>query len=93
MWGVSANHLSDVVASRRSRFHRRFLFELRVVTAPLRDHDRLPGRRPPLYLGYHWLTDTLASVALAVAILGAVITVDTWRTTRAAPTTTTAEVR
>ncbi|ARJ06858.1 hypothetical protein B5808_17730 [Cnuibacter physcomitrellae] len=46
-----------------------------------------------LYLGYHWLTDTLASVALAVAILGAVITVDTWRTTRAAPATTTAEVR
>ncbi|HEX7805476.1 MAG TPA: phosphatase PAP2 family protein [Cellulomonas sp.] len=29
-----------------------------------------------LYLGYHWLTDVTASVALAVAILGVVILVD-----------------
>ncbi|HEY8720550.1 phosphatase PAP2 family protein [Pengzhenrongella sp.] len=29
-----------------------------------------------LYLGYHWLTDVSASVAIAVAILGAVIVVD-----------------
>lgn len=35
-----------------------------------------------LYLGYHWLTDTLASVALALVMLGSVIAVDTWRTAR-----------
>jgi undecaprenyl-diphosphatase len=35
-----------------------------------------------LYLGYHWLTDTLASVALSLAVLGAVILVDTRRTVR-----------
>jgi undecaprenyl-diphosphatase len=35
-----------------------------------------------LYLGYHWLTDTLASVSLALVILGAVIALDTWRTAR-----------
>ena len=35
-----------------------------------------------LYLGYHWLSDTLASVSIAVAILGAVILIDTARTTR-----------
>jgi undecaprenyl-diphosphatase len=35
-----------------------------------------------LYLGYHWLTDTSASVALSLAILGAVIAIDTRRTVR-----------
>ena len=34
-----------------------------------------------LYLGYHWLSDAMASVPLAV-ILGAVIALDTWRTAR-----------
>ncbi|MEH0109401.1 phosphatase PAP2 family protein [Tersicoccus sp. MR15.9] len=34
-----------------------------------------------LYLGYHWLTDVTASALLAVAILGVVIAVDTWRPT------------
>ncbi|MCV2396192.1 phosphatase PAP2 family protein [Actinotalea sp. M2MS4P-6] len=29
-----------------------------------------------LYLGYHWLTDTVAAMALAVAVLGAVVVVD-----------------
>ncbi|QHC58668.1 phosphatase PAP2 family protein [Rathayibacter sp. VKM Ac-2760] len=33
-----------------------------------------------LYLGYHWLTDTLASVALALVMLGSVVLIDTWRT-------------
>ena len=32
-----------------------------------------------LYLGYHWLTDVSGSVALAIAILGLVIAVDTWQ--------------
>ena len=35
-----------------------------------------------LYLGYHWLSDALASITLSVLILGAVIALDTWRTAR-----------
>ncbi|MET1089189.1 MAG: phosphatase PAP2 family protein [Arthrobacter sp.] len=35
-----------------------------------------------LYLGYHWLSDALASVSLSLLILGGVIAVDTWRTAR-----------
>jgi membrane-associated phospholipid phosphatase len=33
-----------------------------------------------LYLGYHWLTDALASIALSLVVLGVVIALDTWRT-------------
>ena len=42
-----------------------------------------------LYLGYHWLTDVLASVGLAVAVVGVVILADGLRraATRAAPET------
>ena len=35
-----------------------------------------------LYLGYHWLSDALASLSLSLIILGAVIALDTWRTAR-----------
>ncbi|MFP5365526.1 MAG: phosphatase PAP2 family protein [Actinomycetes bacterium] len=35
-----------------------------------------------LYLGYHWLSDALASVSLSLMILGGVIALDTWRTAR-----------
>lgn len=35
-----------------------------------------------LYLGYHWLTDTLASLSIACVVLGAVIMIDTRRTVR-----------
>lgn len=35
-----------------------------------------------VYLGYHWLSDTLASICLAMIILGIVIALDTWRTVR-----------
>jgi len=35
-----------------------------------------------VYLGYHWPTDALASIALALAILGGIIALDTWRTVR-----------
>jgi membrane-associated phospholipid phosphatase len=35
-----------------------------------------------LYLGYHWLSDALASVSLSLLILGGVIALDTWRTAR-----------
>lgn len=45
-----------------------------------------------LYLGYHFLTDVTASVALAVAVLGAVIVVDRRRAVRAARVTA-AEVK
>ena len=34
-----------------------------------------------MYLGYHWATDVLGSVFLALVVLGAVIAVDTRRTT------------
>jgi membrane-associated phospholipid phosphatase len=35
-----------------------------------------------LYLGYHWLSDALASLSLSLIILGGVIALDTWRTAR-----------
>jgi undecaprenyl-diphosphatase len=35
-----------------------------------------------IYLGYHWATDAMASMSLSLAVLGIVIAVDTWRTTR-----------
>lgn len=35
-----------------------------------------------LYLGYHWLSDTAASVALSLVILGGVIVIDVHRTVR-----------
>ncbi|SDP66149.1 undecaprenyl-diphosphatase [Arthrobacter sp. ok909] len=37
-----------------------------------------------LYLGYHWLTDVLASIGLALAVTGTVILADGLRTARAA---------
>ena len=37
-----------------------------------------------LYLGYHWLTDVLASMGLAVAVTGIVILADGLRATMAA---------
>lgn len=35
-----------------------------------------------LYLGYHWISDTAASIALSLVIVGTVIAVDTHRTVR-----------
>lgn len=32
-----------------------------------------------IYLGYHWVTDTLAAICLALVVLGAVIAIDTRR--------------
>ncbi|NTW38660.1 MAG: phosphatase PAP2 family protein, partial [Cellulomonadaceae bacterium] len=40
-----------------------------------------------LYLGYHFVTDVAASVALAVAVLGAVVVIDQRRAARAARVT------
>ncbi|QHT56229.1 phosphatase PAP2 family protein [Cellulomonas sp. H30R-01] len=38
-----------------------------------------------LYLGYHFLTDVVAAVALAIAVLGGVVVVDRWHTLRRQP--------
>ncbi len=35
-----------------------------------------------MYLGYHWLSDTLGSLSLSMIIVGAVLAIDTVRTTR-----------
>lgn len=35
-----------------------------------------------LYLGYHWMSDTLTSVSLALVMLSLVVLIDTWRTVR-----------
>lgn len=35
-----------------------------------------------LYLGYHWTTDAIASLAISFVVLGAVMALDTWRTVR-----------
>jgi undecaprenyl-diphosphatase len=35
-----------------------------------------------MYLGYHWLSDTLASLSISMVIIGTVIAIDTKRTTR-----------
>lgn len=35
-----------------------------------------------LYLGYHWITDTAASISLSLVILGAIMAIDTQRTVR-----------
>jgi undecaprenyl-diphosphatase len=35
-----------------------------------------------LYLGYHWVSDALASLFISFVVLGAVIALDTWRTAR-----------
>ncbi|MCF3141108.1 phosphatase PAP2 family protein [Paenarthrobacter sp. AR 02] len=45
-----------------------------------------------IYLGYHWLTDAVASVALSLVVLGAVIALDTWRTARVPGETVTGEL-
>ena len=37
-----------------------------------------------IYLGYHWATDVLASVSIALVILGIVVAIDTMRTARIA---------
>ncbi len=35
-----------------------------------------------LYLGYHWFTDTMSSIALSMVLVGIVIAIDTARTVR-----------
>ncbi|MFB2582734.1 phosphatase PAP2 family protein [Herbiconiux sp. P15] len=38
-----------------------------------------------LYLGYHWISDTTASIALSMVILGAIIAIDVRRTVHLTP--------
>ena len=44
-----------------------------------------------LYLGYHFVTDVVASMALALAVLGVVVVLDRRRAARAARAVTTAD--
>lgn len=46
-----------------------------------------------VYLGYHWPTDTLASISLALVELGVVIAIDTWRTVETPERRSPAEAR
>lgn len=45
-----------------------------------------------LYLGYHWLSDTLSSLCVAMVVLGLVIAIDTRRTVRVAGEKVTGEL-
>lgn len=44
-----------------------------------------------VYLGYHWTTDALASIAISLVVVGAVIALDTRRTIRIRATTQNSE--
>lgn len=66
--------LAFLIASRRqSRALAAWLFSIAVVMIVIQVASRL-------YLGYHWFTDTSASMALSLVILGAVMAIDTART-------------
>jgi undecaprenyl-diphosphatase len=62
-----------------SRIHRRWFTVVAFVVAAACIVAQVISR---LYLGYHWLTDVSASVALSLVVVGAVIAVDTRRTVR-----------
>jgi undecaprenyl-diphosphatase len=64
-----------------SRLQRRWFTVAAFTVAVLAIAAQIVSR---LYLGYHWISDTSASVALSMVILGAVIAIDTNRTVRIA---------
>ncbi len=68
--------LAFLIASRRQN---RLLTVLLFTISALVILAQMASR---LYLGYHWPTDTTASLALSMAILGAIMAVDTARTVR-----------
>ncbi len=68
--------LAFLIASRRqNKALTIWLFTLAAVLILVQVASRL-------YLGYHWITDTTASIALSLIILGAVMAIDTARTVR-----------
>ncbi|SDR65235.1 phosphatase PAP2 family protein [Agrococcus carbonis] len=69
--------LAFLLASRRSRT---WFTVLAVTVAIVMVVAQAAGR---IYLGYHYVSDTAASVALSLVIVGAVIAIDTHRTVRA----------
>jgi undecaprenyl-diphosphatase len=62
-----------------SRLRRPWFTALAIVIAILGIAAQVVSR---LYLGYHWISDTTASIALSLLIVGTVIAVDTHRTVR-----------
>ncbi|MEH0108795.1 phosphatase PAP2 family protein [Tersicoccus sp. MR15.9] len=62
-----------------SRTHRQWVTVVLFVVAAVAMAVQVVSR---LYLGYHWLTDTLASVGLSLMITALAITVDTHLTAR-----------
>ncbi|WP_285115164.1 phosphatase PAP2 family protein [Leifsonia sp. fls2-241-R2A-40a] len=68
--------LAFLLASRRQRpWFTVTVFALAIAGIVLQVYSRL-------YLGYHWITDTSASVALSLVVLGGIIALDTVRTVR-----------
>lgn len=68
--------LAFLIASRRQKTSLTVLF-FSIATVGI-----LAQVASRLYLGYHWITDTTASVALSLIILGALMAIDTARTVR-----------
>lgn len=66
--------LAYLIASRQ----RRFLVTLLLFAVAIAGTLAQVASR--LYLGYHWISDTTASIGIALVVLGAVIAVDTART-------------
>ncbi len=66
--------LAFLIASRRQRT------SLTVVLVAVAVIGILAQVASRLYLGYHWISDTTASMALSLVILGAIMAVDTSRT-------------
>ncbi|MHA7268688.1 phosphatase PAP2 family protein [Arthrobacter sp. HLT1-20] len=68
--------LAFLIASRRQqKYLTALLFTLAAVVILAQVASRL-------YLGYHWLSDTAASITLSLLILGVVMAIDTARTVR-----------
>ncbi len=62
-----------------SRIQRRWFTIMAVTIAIVMILTQAVSR---LYLGYHWFTDTMASIALSMIIVGIVIAIDTARTVK-----------
>lgn len=65
-----------------SRLQKTWFTALAITVAIVMVVTQAAGR---IYLGYHYISDTMASVTLAMIILGCVIAIDTWRTVKVPP--------